>query len=328
MLLFVALNLNVFARRSSHTGSMFLYSVAGLGPTSGALSGWCLIWAYMFIGTAGTTGFTIFAQTLLAMAGLHVPAVPLFALCALVAWFLAYKDIQLSTIMMLVIEAASMAIITLLAFIALGAHGFALDAAQFTFQGSSISTLGLGVVVAIFSLVGFECATAFGEEAKNPLKTIPRAVIASLLITGVFFIFISYVEVMALRNANPTLDKLTTPLSTLATMLHVDILQIPIDVFAMTSFFSLALSCMNAGARVIFQMGKQGFFHSATGVAHETNATPHVGVTIYGLLVFVIPTAMTLAGLGVSDAFNDAGTFGASASSAPTCSSASPPRCT
>src|ERR1700722_6718769 len=45
MLLFVAFNLNVFARRSSHTGSMFMYSVAGLGQTAGGLSGWCLIWA-------------------------------------------------------------------------------------------------------------------------------------------------------------------------------------------------------------------------------------------------------------------------------------------
>src|SRR5271170_4879645 len=35
MLLFVAANLNQFARRSSHTGSMFLYTVAGLGPTAG-----------------------------------------------------------------------------------------------------------------------------------------------------------------------------------------------------------------------------------------------------------------------------------------------------
>ena len=81
MLLFVAVNLNQFARRSSHTGSMYLYSVAGLGPTSGGLAGWCLIWAYMFIGTAGVTGFTVFAQQLLAMAHLHVPAVALFALC-------------------------------------------------------------------------------------------------------------------------------------------------------------------------------------------------------------------------------------------------------
>ena len=58
MLLFVAANLNQFAKRSSHTGSMFLYSVAGLGSTAGGLSGWCLIWAYMFIGTAGVAGFS------------------------------------------------------------------------------------------------------------------------------------------------------------------------------------------------------------------------------------------------------------------------------
>ena len=311
MLLFVAFNLNQFARRSSHTGSMFLYSVAGLGSTAGGLTGWCLIWAYMFIGTAGVTGFTIFASTLLGMVGIHVPAPLLFALCAAASWFLAYRDIQLSTIMMLVIEAASVAVITLLAFIALGAHGFKLDTDQLTLQGSSISTLGLGVVVAIFSLVGFECATAFGDETKNPLKTIPRAVIASLLLTGIFFVFISYVEIMALKGANPSLDKLATPLSTIATMLHVDYLQIPIDVGAMVSFFSLALSCMNAGSRVVFQMGRQGFFHAATGRAHATNATPHVAVSVYALLEFGIPSIMTAMGLGVSDAFNDAGTFGA-----------------
>jgi amino acid transporter len=168
------------------------------------------------------------------------------------------------------------------------------------------------VVVAIFSLVGFECATAFGEEAKDPLKNIPRAVVVSLLVTGAFFVFISYVEIMALRNANPPLDKLTTPLSTLATMLHVDILQIPIDAGAMISFFSLALSCMNAGARVVYQMGRQGFFHELAGRAHASHETPHIAVTVMAIIEFAIPTLMvTAAGLGVSDAFGDAGTFGA-----------------
>jgi amino acid transporter len=312
MLLFVAKNLNQFAKRSSHTGSMYLYSVTGLGPTSGALSGWCLIWAYMFIGTAGVTGFTVFAQQLLAMAHLNVPAVPIFALCAAICWYCAYKDVRLSAVLMLVFEAVSVAIITVLAFIVLGHHHFAFDPDQLSLKGNSLSTLGLGVVVAIFSLVGFEAATAFGEEAKNPLKTIPRAVIVSLVLTGVFFVFITYVEVLGLRGANPSLDKLTAPLSTLATMMHLDVLQIPIDLGAMLSFFSLALSCMNAGARVIFQMGRQGVFHEATGNTHATNATPHVAITIYALLEFAIPTfIMQFKGLAVTDAFNDAGTFGA-----------------
>jgi amino acid transporter len=312
MLLFVALNLNQFARRSSHTGSMFLYSVAGLGPTAGGLTGWCLIWAYMFIGTAGVTGFTIFAQQLLTMVHVSAPPMVLFAVCAAVCWYCAYKDVRLSAVLMLVLEAVSVALITALAFVVLGHHGFTIDTDQLTLKGNSLSTMGLGVVVAIFSLVGFEAATCFGEEAKNPLKTIPRAVIVSLLLTGVFFVFITYTEVLGLRGANPSLDKLTAPISTLATMMHLDVLQIPIDLGAMLSFFSLALSCMNAGSRVVFQMGRQGFFHEATGVPHSTNETPHVAITIYALLLFAIPSIiMSFKGLAVTDAFNDAGTFGA-----------------
>jgi amino acid transporter len=312
MLLFVALNLNEFAKRSSATGSMFLYTSAGLGPTVGGLGGWCLIWAYVFIGTAGMTGFTIFAQQLLGMVGIQAPAILLFAVCGFVSWLLAYRDIALSTILMLVIESVSVAIITLLAIITLCHHGFSIDTSQIGLKGVSPSSLGLGVVVAIFSLVGYECATAFGEEAKNPLKTIPRAVIASLLLSGAFFIFISYTEILGLAGANPSLDKLTTPLSTLATILHVDYLQIPIDAGAMISFFSLALSCMNAAARVVYQMGRQGFFHASTGRAHATKATPHIAVTVIALLEFLIPTLMiAVSKLQVSDAFNDAGTFGA-----------------
>jgi len=312
MLLFVAANLIQFAKRSSHTGSMFLYSMAGLGPTAGGLAGWCLIWAYMFIGTAGVTGFTVFAQQLLGLAHLNVPAVALFAVCVALCWYCAYKDVRLSAVLMLVLEAVSVALIVILAFIVLGHHGFAIDHDQITLKGNSLSTLGLGVVVAVFSLVGFEAATAFGEEAKDPLKTIPRAIIVSLILAGLFFVFITYTEVLGLRGVKPPLDQQTAPLSTLATLMHLDIMQIPIDLGAMVSFFSLALSCMNAGSRVVFQMGRQGFFHEASGRAHHVNETPHYAISVYAILLFLIPTIMmSYKGVAVTDAFNDAGTFGA-----------------
>src|SRR5258706_378013 len=94
---------------------------------------------------------------------------------------------------------------------------------RYTSAGSmyEYTVKGLGVVVAVFSLVGFECATAFGEEARNPLRTIPRAVIASLLLTGSFFIFITYVETHALANNVPSLDMLDAPLTTLSQNLGV-----------------------------------------------------------------------------------------------------------
>src|SRR5271154_7153041 len=107
MLLFVAFNLNQFAKRTTNSGSMYTYSCAGLGFAGGALSGWCLVWAYLFIGLAGTTGFTIFAGKLLEMAHLSVPPVILFAVCLGVSFLLAYKDIKISTLVMLGFEGFS-----------------------------------------------------------------------------------------------------------------------------------------------------------------------------------------------------------------------------
>src|ERR1700722_12405056 len=196
MLLFVAFSLNQFSKRYTSAGSMYEYTVNGLGPKGGGLSGWSLIWAYMFIGIAGVTGFTHFATKLLGLTGatgyLSHPSITLFAVCVFAAWFLAYKDITFSTILMLVFEGVSVALILMLAFLALAKTGVADPAQWHPAAGHGLKDIGLGVVVAIFSLVGFECATAFGEEARNPLRMIPRAVIVSLLVTGAFFVFITY----------------------------------------------------------------------------------------------------------------------------------------
>src|SRR5882762_7828733 len=50
MLLFVAFNLNQFAKRSTGSGSMYMYTSVGMGPTPRSLSGLWLIWSYLFIG--------------------------------------------------------------------------------------------------------------------------------------------------------------------------------------------------------------------------------------------------------------------------------------
>jgi amino acid transporter len=312
MLLFVALNLNQFAKRSSSAGSMYAYTVMGLGTTAGNLSGWCLIWAYLFIGTAGMTGFTIFASTLLDMIGIHVGQVPIFFLCAAIVWFLGYKDIRLSSGLMLVLEGLSVALILLLCVIVLFGSRSPLDTNQVALQGASFSGIALGVVTAIFSLVGFECATAFGEEAIDPLRTIPRAVIVSLLLTGAFFVLVSYTEVLGFIGYKTTLDKVDAPLNVLAEMMNVGWLKAPVSFGAMISFFSLALSCINSGARILYPMGKLGVLHRSFGSSHERNETPHVAVSLMaGLILLSSLTLTKVFSLAILDAFNDAGTFGA-----------------
>ena len=315
LVLFVAFSLNIFARRTTNSGSMYSYAMSGLGFGGGALCGWCLLWAYLFIGLAGTTGFTIFASKLLAMIHITVPNVLLFAFCLGSCFYIAYKDIKVSTLITLGMEAFSVTFIMILAFIVLGHHHFAIDTTQFTLKGTSLLTLGMGAVVAIFSLVGFESSTAFGEEAVNPLKTIPRSVIWSLVITASFFIFITYVEVMGTAGYSTTLDKIDAPLNVLSSMYGVPFLAPILSAGAMVSFFALASSCMNAGARVMYAMGRHDFFPQNTSYAHSKHGTPHIALMVMAIVMFgVVSVAyyfLVQNGMAVLDEFNDAGTMGA-----------------
>lgn len=315
LVLFVAFSLNEFARRTTNSGSMYSYAMSGLGFTGGSMCGWCLLWAYLFISLAGTTGFTIFAQKLLQIVHVNMPPVFLFAFCIGTCFFIAYKDIKISTLISLGLEAFSIFFIMLLALIVLGHHHFAIDTTQFNFKGTSLLTLGMGMVVAIFSLVGFESSTQFGEEAVNPLKTIPRSVIWSLIITASFFVFITYVEVQGAAGYSTTLDKLDAPLNTLSQMYGVPFLQPILSFGAMVSFFALASTCLNAAARVMFAMGRHEFFPTNFGAAHPKYGTPHIALIVFAIVMFTVVTScyywLAANGFAVLDEFNDAGTMGA-----------------
>ncbi|HUC03822.1 MAG TPA: APC family permease [Acidimicrobiales bacterium] len=311
MLLFVVFCLNQFSRRSSMAGSMYAYTGRGLGPSMGVFSGWTLIWSYFFIAVAGMCGFAVFCGQLLSALGYHGSIHPVFffAISALLCWVIAYKDIRVSSILTLVLEGVSVACITCLAFVVLFKHGF-VDTTQLKLSGVNLHGMGLAVVACIFSLVGFESATALGAEAKDGKRNVPRAVVASLLVTGAFMVFMAYVEVSGTSGYHTPLSGIAAPLNTLAQLYGVSFFKIPVSIGAMVSFFSLSLSCLNAGARIMYPMARHGIFSGHLGRAHATNRTPHVAVTVYIGLIFAVPAFLMIFSNPLT-IFGDAGTLAA-----------------
>lgn len=120
---------------------------------------------------------------------------------------------------------------------------------------------------------------------------------------------------MGTAGYSTTLDKIDAPLNVLATMYHVPILQPFLSAGAMFSFFALASSCMNAGSRVMFAMGRHDFFHMKTSAAHPKFGTPHVALSVMAIVMFAVVTVcyfvLVQNGMAVLDEFNDAGTMGA-----------------
>lgn len=312
MLMFVVFGLNQFARRSASAGSMYAYTGKGLGASSGVLSGWALLWSYLFIGVAGLAGFAIFVQAFLSAVGLHVtvPPVLLFLVSGGACWYIAYKDIRISSMLTLCLEALSITFIVMLACVILFKHGFSLDTSQVKLSGVSLHGMSLAVVVSVFSLVGFESATALGGEAKRPLKNVPRAVVWSLAFAGLFFVFMSYVEVSGARLSHTPLDQMSAPLNTLAALYGVPAFKIPISLGAMVSFFGLSLTCLNAGARIMFPMAQHVVFPSPLGHVHHRNQTPHKAITTYVAVMVAVPLVLEVF-TNPNTIFNDAGVLAA-----------------
>ncbi|MFY9738338.1 MAG: APC family permease [Candidatus Cybelea sp.] len=313
MLVVVALNLNQFARRFTGAGSMYEYAAENLGPALGALSGWSLLWAYVFVAAAVVGAMSLFVGLLLNDAGMLVASTPaiyvaIAIILGAVCWQAAYRGVQVSAIVMLVLEAISVAIILLVVGIVLLRHGPALDPNQLTIKGG-VPNWGLAVMTAVFSLVGFESATAFGAEAKRPLVAIPRAVIASVLFASAFFIIATYAEIVGLGHAAKPLDQQTFPLGTLVGLYDIGYLRVPIAIGALFSAFSVCLACITTAGRIAYAVAKAGLFPRALAAIEPRHNTPHVAVTLITVVVVSIAAAALAAGVLPIDVFNNCGTL-------------------
>jgi amino acid transporter len=307
-LVLVSLNINQFARRSASPASLYSYIVQGLGPTAGVLGGWALLFGYMLTGMSTLCGFALIANVLLQqMIGIQVPVIALFALSCAGSFYIAFRDIQLSAKMMLVFEGLALVFVLVLGGIIWAHKGFAIDKSQLTLEGATPSGALVGVVLVVFGFSGFESSTALGGEAKNPLVTIPRSIIQSVVLAGMFFIAMSYIVVLGFKGHPEALASNEAPLNTLANAMGWGSLGTVINIGILLSFFSCTLASINSTARIMFSMARHGLISDALGQAHVDHRTPHVAVGLSTLITFSVPTALYVSGFS---AFECQGYFG------------------
>jgi amino acid transporter len=302
----VALNVNVFASRSATAGSLYVFALRAYGPRGALFIGWCQLWAYVFVALAGATGFAQFFPGLLAL--VHVPMTPIPALlvCTALAWFLSYRDVRVSTIALLVLEGISITLIAVLIALIFIHRGTAwLDPDQVQLHGFTFSALALGTVLAVFSMLGFESATSLGEEAHKPLTTIPRAVLGSVIVTGVFFIVTMYAEALGAHGLSASLDKLTTPLDNLSDAVGAPFMKIPIDAGAALCCLSITTAALNGAARALLVMGRTGLMPEIFSRTHPVHETPANALVLIGGTIAAVGTIMFATGRSPVDAFSD-----------------------
>jgi amino acid transporter len=297
----VALLIAAFARHSASPGSLYSYATTALPPSAAGLAAWALFLAYVATGSSVAGGFINYANVLLrTFAGQEAPAVLLVLVAVLLSAWMAYRDIKVSAQAMLWMEGISVACIVLVLGLVLIKYGWHVDREQLSLRGASPAGVRLGLVLAIFSFVGFESATTLGAEAQDPLRAIPRAVLQCAVGGGIFFVITAYAEVLGFRPTGMALDQSTAPMHVLSQQAGVGVLGVVIDAGAMISMFACTLACITAAARVLLLMSHRGLVHGTLRRTHARNETPHVSVLVTAAAV-LLPT-LVLAQRGVSSA--------------------------
>lgn len=287
-LVVIGVNISKLASRISAAGSFFIYVSRGLGPSWGILSGWAMLAAYLFTAMALTAATSLFLQDILVAFGLPVlPRAILFAVVSIGVWLLAVRDIRISSRIGLTIEAISMAIILFVCFISWRAHGFAMDPKQDSLAGASFGSVAQAIVFGIFSYVGFESAATLGKETRNPHRIIPRVVILTPIIAGVFFIITTYVITQGFGDNASKLGASTGPMNDLVAGKSA-LLTLIIYAGAAISCFACTLASINAFSRMLYSLGRYQLAHPSLGMVHADHKTPHIAVTVGCALNFIV----------------------------------------
>jgi amino acid transporter len=174
------------------------------------------------------------------------------------------------------------------------------------------SWMFIQATVAILILVGFESVTSMGGEAKNPTKHIPIAVIASLLIQGLFCYLFEYFCANYFLNSGYTMQSAAASAAPIGDMMIIVGDQLLgqghgryfMLIEAFTVFLALigtTLSCMNTGARVTYAMGKDDEVPEHFGILHAESLSPRKAIWTLAVISAVIGV------IAVSLAFGDAG---------------------
>jgi amino acid transporter len=258
----LAVVIGEFARKLPAAGSFYNYLTHAFGPRVGFVTGVMLFGAYILLLPFQLSFFSNFVSTYLAGQGVHI-AWQWFAAALIV--FTATLTVTGLTpslragLIFLGFEITVFSIIAVIILVNGGAHGLTLKPFDPSQSALGFSGIIYGLVFGIFAFVGFESATTLAEEAFEPRRTIPRAVLVTTVVIGLFYVLLIYSGVVGFGLTPHGLSQMqsdATPFDTLARKFSGPALGTLSVIAVMSSFIALNIVTVIAGSRMIFAMGR------------------------------------------------------------------------
>lgn len=297
-----------FVRLSSkvgHAGSVYGLIYYAQGRNFGFIAGWAMLLTYAVFVTAALCGFGLFAS------GLLDPVVkipwPLYSIaCGGLVWFITDRDIKLSTRLMLTIELFAIALVLILSIIIVSVKPF--TAVPFHVGQFGLSGLSHGLVFGVLTFIGFEAASSLGEEANNPARDVPFAIIATVLVAGAFFTFVSYAQTVGYGLNNITnFANAAAPFKDLAPQYAGLPMLVLIQSGALISTFAMAVGSAAAAARLLVALARDGFLPGRLASVNQYGS-PRVAGNFVMIANFALLIVLTAWNDNASDLYGYTGT--------------------
>jgi amino acid transporter len=187
-MLFTSVSYGRMAREYPHGGSAFMYVSRELHPSLGYMTGWCMAMDYTLNPLICTIWCSKAAENFLP----NVPYIAWAIFFAAMFTLLNLNGVETSA-RINAMMAAALGVVIILVVIAITRYLLHLPSRPASFytlpfyDRSTLTSSALfrGTSIAVLTYIGFDGISTLTDEAKDPQRTIPRAIIATCLITGI-----------------------------------------------------------------------------------------------------------------------------------------------
>jgi len=157
-----------------------------------------------------------------------------------------------------------------------------------------------GALLAFFAFIGFEDMVNVAEEVQDPVHTIPRAIVATLVVTTTLYLLVSAISVTAIPQAELIASDAPLALVFERTSGMDGKILSGVAVFAVLNG---ALIQMIMGSRILFGLARQGWMPKFLGLVHPGRQTPIIATIVIAGAVLALALLFPLVGLATATSY-------------------------
>lgn len=308
VMLFTARSYGRMAKAFPFAGSAYTYVTRSFSPGLGFMAGWSLLLDYLLLPMINYLLIGIYLNA-------AFPAVPAWLfICASIVTITLLNIVGITAVtrsnyVVVGLQGLFIVLFVILACVSVTGSGRVDLLAPFTgVDGAGgFSPILAGAAILCLSYLGFDAISTFAEEAKNPQRNIPRAIMITTVVAGLIFLGLAYISHLLLpvgTFSNPD----SAAIEVVATAGGNLLVAFFTSAYIAGSLGS-ALTSQASVSRIIYSMGQSGVLPQVLGRLHPRWRTPVLPILLTSAvallaLVLDLVTVSSLISFGALVAFS------------------------